>query len=180
MNVLSSFYNDTFNCIKELFPEKTNPDVAFGNGTDIWNPSGTNRDYAALRNDNAVFFANVIKEHSDMFGIKKEDIKIQTTHLFGGGNRYRHSCYPKNIYRWRNGTLSRKRLCRVEYVTLLYCWAVNWAECDENSSSAIAAKLRSVSAKYAEHTSEEDDLLISLWKGCETAYKKTIIGSKVK
>ena len=84
------------------------------------------QDSAILRNEKAQIFTDLIRENAALFNIDPNDYIPRKAVYCPGKQRYEHICYPKNLVRWMKGTLSRKRRCRVEFWTLLYCHAIGW------------------------------------------------------
>ena len=121
----TSFISELFHCIEPLLPAQRNPLVAFCSAMPI--ESGwCIQDSALLMNDCAEFYLRVIRKNKDVFQIKAENYMSTPSLIRKGETRYNHSCYPKNVRRWLQGTLSRKKECRVQFCTFLYCWATGW------------------------------------------------------
>lgn len=161
--------NDVFNCIRRLLPPGQNPETAFAEGNLPRLYSGS-RDMAVLRNENAELFAEILRSHCGLFGIPEESVVLQRSVIYRDEVKYRHSCYPKNLHRWLTGTISRKRLCRAEFVVLTYCWAIQWQRTGEAASPA-AGELLDICRKYDSRLTGGDGLPEALWRACESAYK---------
>ena len=175
INQYSEYINDVFSCIKCLFPTDRNPEVAFSEGSLPSIYSGSNGDIAILRNEDAELFVNIMRRHCEMFGISKETAVLQRSKIYKNEVKYQHRCYPKNLHRWLNGTISRKRLCRVEFVVMVYCWAVRWERSGEaDTDSPDVRELFSICKRYDEGLSDHDSLIKCLWSACEKAYIITL------
>ena len=100
-------------------------------------------DYAVLRDEQALYFLKLLHRNSGLLGIDPADYPLQRSLLRGDCVKYPHSCYPKNLRRWMQGTVSRKKKCRVEFAVLLTCWVVGWADppASESTADAILAEI---------------------------------------
>ena len=139
MNAYSKFVKDTFSIVSGLLHSNEIPTsvFAFGgasylktnelsrNGRALSSPS-LPADHALLSNNKAYIFYAVLISHSEMFGIDPTSIRMRHSQIMPEEISVRHSCYSKNLNRWMNGQKSRKTISRAEYVTLLYCWTMNW------------------------------------------------------
>lgn len=171
----TEYINEVFAAIKCLLPVGKNPEVAFGEGNVSSTFSGRDRDYAIIRNENAVMFVNLIQEYSNLFLIDQETIALQSSRIDKNEVKYRHSCYPRNIHRWLSGTISRKKLCRIEFVGIAYCWAIGWRETVRPATDeAVSKRLKAISRRYCNDISESDHLLVCLWRACEHAYRHSV------
>lgn len=169
----TQFINEIFDAIKPVLPAKMHPYTAFSEG-----PGRTellsSQDNAVLRRDPAVFFLKSIRKNSALFNIDRNKYKAKRsiTVELERTVSYNHSCYPKNIRRWMNGTIPRRKKSRVEFCALVYCWAVGWS-----SSSAIdeahlscQTQLRTICKKYG--TPFNQDLIEVLWTTFDSLYRR--------
>ena len=164
----TSFISELFHCIEPLLPAQRNPLVAFCSAMPI--ESGwCIQDSALLMNDCAEFYLRVIRKNKDVFQIKGENYMSKPSLIRKGETRYNHSCYPKNVRRWLQGTLSRKKECRVQFCTFLYCWATGWGNPGVEHEKC-QQELRKICKSYFPEVSEELDLLSLFWTTLETVY----------
>ena len=117
------FVNELLECVFKLISKYDNKLSAFAeHGAD----SNCMQEVAFLRDDDAVLFVDIIHDNSDILGVDKDDYELILPKSKFSRIKYSHSCYPKNVRRWMKGTLSRKKRCRAEFITLVVCWAIDW------------------------------------------------------
>lgn len=186
MNDYSKFIKYSFSIVSELLPPNEIPTsvFAFGgipdfktNGQIQYSSPNSSpslpSDYAILSNNKAYIFYAILISHSDMFGINPSSVRIHHSRLFPDEVSVSHSCYSRNLKRWMNGQKSRKRLTRAEYVTLIYCWTMNWFDNLPLESVHIECykQLKHLCIELLSHDENADtDLLSLLWKTSNKCY----------
>lgn len=186
MNDYSKFIKDSFSIVSVLLPPNEIPAsvFAFGGIPDFRtngqiqhsSPNSSPSlpsDYAILSNNKAYMFYAILISHSDMFEINPSSIRIHHSRVIPDEVSISHSCYSKNLKRWMNGQKSRKRLTRAEYVTLIYCWTMNWFNSAPSDSvyNECYKKLRSLCVNLLSlEETDNTDLLSLLWKASNKSY----------
>lgn len=185
MNEYSKFVKASFSIISEVLPSSDNPASIFAYGevpnsetnglTDLTNSSKSlPSEYAYLLNKQAYIYYGVLISHSSMFGIDTSAIRIRHSQLIPDAVAIGHNCYSKNVNRWMNGQKSRKTINRAEYVTLLYCWAMNWFNDSELKPihKKCVEELRQLCADYLSQEERDNaDLLSVLWRTSKMCYE---------
>ena len=91
-----------------------------------------------------------------------------------------HAAYPKNLRRWLNGTLPRKRKARSDFVLVAACWLCCWGgEELADSNELLAAReevLRSAGLDYIVSEGEAAPLQLAeaLWALSTAAYERSL------
>jgi len=116
----SEFVTQIYNAITYVMPSNTRSLLTFASGGD---PEHETNETAYLRNEKALFFYNVLVSNSELFQIDQSTVFLQQSLLFRDEIAIQHSCYGKNLRRWMNGQIPRKRRCRAEFAALAYSWA---------------------------------------------------------
>ena len=171
MSRFTGFVNDVFSCVRRLFPDEADPLTYFAEGANEEKISSSVQEAAVLTGGRAETFVSVLRGYAESFGIGEDDIVLRRSGHGVGEARYSHGCYPKNVRRWLSGTVSRKRRCRAELVTLVYCWSAGWSEPVSQEEKYVRCRrdLREICAGYVGDDAGELPRL--LWRACEAAYK---------
>lgn len=124
----------------------------------IW----SNRDFLQIADD--AFFPQYSKiDFQNPYGMRKEI-------------KYSHSCYARNLRRWLNGTVSRKKKCRIEWIALVTCWAAGWSRelCVEQQYVQCREQLTQICRKYNKEIVEQPQtikqLFVMLWNTSQLVY----------
>lgn len=165
----TSFVSEVFQCVMKILPDKHSPLVAFANDIPL-KRSWCIQDTAYLTEGCASFFIDIIHKNKELFGIDVEKYQLIDAKLRPGEKNYKHSCYPKNVRRWLQGTLSRKKEARVQFCTFLYCWAIGWGDLGENHFEC-QKELKKICRSYLPDLSEDMELLPMLWNALEASYR---------
>lgn len=174
----TEFVTKIFNCISERFDASQNALVLFAEGSEGINRSGS-QEYAVLRNDRAQLFYSILCSNMELFGIKHPEHELKISKIYPDEMKIAHSCYPKNVRRWLNGTISRKKNCRIEFCILAWChaakWSASFASEKIDTYDNYQKKLLEICNGYLD--TQERELTVSLlWRtNCE-AYTRTIAG----
>lgn len=123
------FVKDVYECIKRYSADDAFSLSAFAEGPEALKPghSGT-QEYAVLRNDYARLFFDTVSALEKQYMPESRAHKLEESRLMPGEVRITHSCYPRNLRRWMNDTISRKQRCRAELCALIWCWYASWLE----------------------------------------------------
>ena len=124
MKAYTKFVNQVFTCISDLFPNRAKELDLFAEGSE--QVYSSMQEYAVLRNENADLFCSLITQYTELFEMPQSDYQPIYSPIYPSERKITHSCYPKNIRRWMNGTISRKKTCRVEFCVLVWCHIQNW------------------------------------------------------
>ena len=133
-NDISLFIQEIFKAVQPLLPDNMHPYTAFADGPERAEEYSS-QEAAVLRGVQAKIYTKVIKKNAHTFKIDYNKYKIRDAVAISSQDAlsgkktiaYNHSCCPKYIRRWMKNTRPRKR-ARVEFCTLIYCWANNWSE----------------------------------------------------
>jgi len=174
MKAYTEYVNQVFTCISNLFPSQEKKWNIFAEGpVDILSATP---EYAILRNENADMFCSLIKQNADLFGIQPSDYEPVSSPLYPSEKKIVHSCYSKNIRRWMQGTVSRKKTCRVEFCVLTWCHVQNWNRPieKEQEEKFLAAKkvLLQICNKFL-HTQYTQLSIELLWQTSSAAYNNS-------
>ena len=174
MKAYTEFVNQVFTCISSLFPSQEKKWNIFAEGpADILSATP---EYAILRNESADMFYSLIRQNADLFGIQPSDYEPVSSPLYPSERKIVHSCYPKNIRRWMQGTICRKKTCRVEFCVLIWCHVQNWNRPIERGQEekflAVKRGLLQICNRFlnAQYTQVSIELL---WKASSTAYNNS-------
>ena len=172
MKAYTEFVNQVFTCISSLFPSQEKKWNIFAEGSeDIFSSTP---EYAILRNENADMFCSLIRQNAELFGIQSSEYEPVSSPLYPSERKIIHSCYSKNVRRWMQGTISRKKTCRVEFCVLAWCHVQNWNRPigKEPEEKFLAAKreLLQICNKFlnTQHTQLSIKLL---WQASSVTYK---------
>ncbi len=166
----SLFVNRVIACIREMTGNDEKGMSWFCEGISCMEKT-TVQEYALLRGSDARYFINIIYSCKEIFDIEEDDYRLEPSRI--SGVKYQHTCYPKNIRRWLNGTVSRKKRCRVELVALVICWATDWGFSSERSIICVD----SLGAVCSDILGEKvciscvQDLADALWRACLWSYE---------
>ncbi len=92
------------------------------------------------------------------------------------GKHLKHSCYPKNIRRWLAGTISRKKINRLDFCILAWCHTIEWKHSAFNTAEPYTQcqkKILEICNEYA-GTAEKVLSLDLLWEASTKAYLKSV------
>ena len=156
------FVKDVYECIKRYSDNDAFSLSVFAEGPEAskLGHSGT-QEYAVLRNDYARMFFDTVSALEKQYMPESRAHKLEESRLMPGEIKIAHSCYPRNLRRWMNDTISRKKRCRVELCVLVWCWYASWLE-------EVARSLMDICSKYTEGHSF---CLGVLWNACTNAYR---------
>ncbi|MBR1900085.1 MAG: hypothetical protein IJ820_03370 [Lachnospiraceae bacterium] len=165
------FVKDVYECIKRYSDNDAFSLSVFAEGPEALKPehSGT-QEYAVFRNDYARMFFDIVSALEKQYMPESRAHKLEESRLMPGEVRITHSCYPRNLRRWMNDTISRKQRCRAELCALIWCWYASWLEevNPEISKDEVARSLMEICSKYTEGHSF---CLGVLWNACTSAYR---------
>lgn len=136
--------------------------------------SGT-QEYAVLRNEYARFFFDAVCNHAEILGIQREDFILKSSLIYPDEVKLVHSCYPKNIRRWLNGTISRKKKCRVEFCILVWCHATGWNSnvITDTKLKKCQDRMKDICSRYIEVDEGIPFSVELLWKAASSAYEQS-------
>lgn len=164
----TKFVHDIITCVLEHYIHEENKLGILAEGVaDYQQYSGT-QEYAVLRNEQAELFVDSIHRNSELLGIEKSEYRLRDSKLLKTERKYVHSCYPKNLRRWMNGTVSRKKRCRVELCTLLFCWSDCWNTSDDQQCRNAMVY---ICDKYLQ-TDKKEFSFAMLWNTMESLYRQ--------
>lgn len=165
----TAFITDVFNCISQYFFDSRNPLIAFAErDKTIYTGS---QDCAVLRNTDALLFYSVFCDNNDLFSIDIDERLLKKSSIYPDELKIMHSCYPKNIRRWLNGTISRKKICRIDFCILVWCHACGWNNfSNENILLQCQNDLANICTKYSDSAAPLSFSIKSLWEASSWAY----------
>lgn len=183
-SIYTAFIQDVFSNVYRLVNGGTMTEYAEGG---LHNAGGT-YEYAVLRGERAEVFLSIINNNIKSLDVgelmfKPEYTKISVilySNMQINQVKYSHCCYPKNLQRWLNGTLSRKKRCRIEFVALAVCWAAGWSLDMKNETDYMECRtaLVKICEKYMGATFAQlhsiNELFDMLWRTCEHVYQKSL------
>ena len=165
------FVKDVYECIKRYSDNDAFSLSVFAEGPEALKSghSGT-QEYAVLRNDYARMFFDIVSTLEKRYMPESGAHKLVESRLMPGEIKIAHSCYPRNLRRWMNDTISRKQRCRAELCALIWCWYASWLEevNPEINKDEVARSLMDICSKYTEGHSF---CLGVLWDACTNAYR---------
>ena len=124
MNTYSAFVNQIYELITAGY-DSGNPIHYFCNGPAA-NRGKCSYDYAMLEGKAAHTFGYFALNNLKLLGITENDLDFFMPPSQPEKLKINISCYPKNLRRWMQGTLSRKNKCRAEFCLLIWCHACGW------------------------------------------------------
>lgn len=166
----SEFVTEIYTAITEVMPSESKSLLTFAAGEVSRNETN---EIAFLRNEKASYFYELLLSNSELFRIDPSGIILQRSLIFKDEIAIRHSCYAKNIRRWMNGQLPRKRRCRAEFAVLAYCWATAFGAEQRNSANHIKCRenIRRLCHRVLGETKADDYPLLDLiWLASCTSY----------
>lgn len=173
---ISDFIKEIYECIRTYSCCASFSPSVFAEGPDALRAGYTGtQEYALLRNAYATDFYEISKIFSKTHPAGKTVYILEKSRLLHGDARISHSCYPKNLRRWMNGTIPRKQKCRMDFCILTWCWCHAWlAEIEPNADmEAVKCSLKEICDRY---TKSIDDININvLWNACDSAYRDTLM-----
>lgn len=171
----ASFVTDVFECVKHYSGYDSFSLSVFAEGPEALKPghSGT-QEYAVLRNDHARLFFDTVTTLEGQYMPDGRAYKLEESWLMPGEIKITHSCYPRNLRRWMNGTISRKQRCRAELCALIWCWYASWLDevNPEVNKDEVDITLMNICCNYTERRSFCLDVL---WNACTSAYRNDLI-----
>ena len=162
-----------------------NPLVVFAEGPDVTDGNST-YDYSILKDDRAVFFIKIVCENAELFKTNESLFSIRkscssflrkTSYQLS----YAHSCTPRNLRRWMNNTVGRKKRCRIELCVLIYCWAIGWGSEDAKDEihRECQKKISVICNQVLQENYTNKPLIQSIWGALEKAYIDSLPSSAV-
>lgn len=132
------------------------------------------REYVILRNEYARDFFAVMENYKFLHAPYGNEHVLEKSKIYPDQVKITHSCYPKNLSRWMNGTLSRKQKCRADYCALVWCWYSFWLEeiNPDLDKNALKEELLNICHKYSEYG--ECFSIDIFWHACTFAYWKDL------
>ena len=100
-------------------------------------------------------------------------IHVKHSVLYPSEVKIVHSCYPKNIRRWLAGTINRKRKCRIEFCTLVCCYAIGWDLSLEDENLELTKcrqALWEICINYLSNVDKKEVSFEMLWRISDCAY----------
>ena len=176
MKAYTKFVNQVFTCISDLFPNRAKELDLFAEGSE--QVYSSMQEYAVLRNENADLFCSLITQYTELFEMPQSDYQPIYSPIYPSERKITHSCYPKNIRRWMNGTISRKKTCRVEFCVLVWCHIQNWnrpVEEDVDKFLIARSRLLKICNEFL-HAEYFQLYLECLWKASCAAYEQSFPG----
>lgn len=177
MKPYTKFVKQIVACISETFPGQENTLNIFSEGVE--NEYSTVQDFAILRAANAELFCSLIMQNMELFGITSSDYKVFFLPSISKKLKIAHSCYPKNIKRWLNGAISRKKICRMEFCVLTWCHIQNWNKPIEEEREKLYINARQKLLDICDEFSDTSCTQLSLealWNASCTAYAESFSG----
>lgn len=175
----TEFIEKTYSIISAMYGMlKLDGKKCFSEGPDV--KSGQRvQEYAVLRDDCARFFVDVINQNRKLLGISEEEFQLKKSLLDPTAVKITHSCYNKNLSRWRSGTISRKKRCRIEYCALVYCHAVCWGKRKTAYEMSIYEKaqeeLLEICKDYAPLARSDNSFSFEvLWEASAETYRRSV------
>lgn len=160
---------ELFDCISVLFPTRKKF-LFFAEGEEGISCSGL-QEFSCLRGEKAQFFVDTIEKYAFLLNVDSGDFLIQHSRCFG--KKYYHSCYPKNVRRWTERTVSRKKKCRVEFITLIYCHAMEWGKEPISQKNVDCQKhLMKICQNTLQNEGNIHELFPALWFALEKVYRE--------
>jgi len=144
------------------------------------------REYSVLLGEKAEFLTQIIRDASTVLGIDPQNYAVvrpnrppelvKTALKVGNECRYAHGCYPKNLSRWRKGTLARKKKNRVEFAALATCWAAGWTVPMKTDEVYVTCRrelfwICRELVPCAQEPEELSALFLLLWQAGQAAYR---------
>lgn len=174
MKPYTEFVMKVFDCVSESFVTQENKLRIFAEGVNS-NYSGS-QEYAILRNDAARLFHSVLSKNAEVFNADLSDFRLKESSIYPEEVKIVHSCYPKNLRRWLNGTISRKKSCRIEFCVLAWCHVVRWDASFEEERveryDPTQQKLLCICNEYL--GSQDKQLSVDLlWKASCNTYRRS-------
>lgn len=168
----TTFIIDVFTCITNYLFDSKNSLKTFAEGhNSIYSCC---QEYAVLRNSDAMLFYSVFCKHQLLFNIDINEHQLSKSSYYPDEVKLIHSCYPKNIRRWLNGTISRKKICRIDFCILVWCHASGWSDTTDNNTFIQCQKeLSNICSKYLEIPTPPTFSMELLWKASSSAYEQS-------
>ena len=166
----SEFVTQIYNAVIDVMPLNSRGLLAFASGGDLENETN---ETAYLRNEKAIYFYSVLVSNSELFQIDQSNIFLQQSLLFQDEIAIHHSCYAKNLRRWMNGQIPRKRRCRSEFAALAYSWANAFGTNQQNDDKYVLCRERIrvlCQASIDHHALDAFPLLDLIWHASCNAY----------
>ena len=176
MNTYSEFVNLIYDLITEGY-DSENPIHYFCNGPAAKRGS-CSYDYAMLEGKAALTFGYFAVNNLKLLGITEYDLDLFLPSPQPEKLKINISCYPKNLRRWMQGTLSRKNKCRAEFCLLVWCHACGWdfmnAEVSPEQERIRKGLLQICKTFIGEESSADDMSLEVLVKASNAAYRRSL------
>ena len=185
MKAYTEFIKRTYNEIESLYKvQESQMYGIFAEGLKYRLPNN-HQECAILRNEEARVFVAVVQKHLELLEISDteyqlkhsliEDCFEQLSKEVKNDVKITHSCYPKNLRRWKNGTISRKKKCRIEFCVLVWCHATGWSlypNKENEKLNTCRQNLKKICMDYLpqEDISKKELSFDILWKASMSAY----------
>lgn len=136
-NTYAEFVSDIYSVILDIMPTDSKGLLTFAAGEVSRNEIS---DSALLRNEKALYFYSVLLSNCEKFHIDPSGIILHRSLIFRDEISIQHSCYAKNVRRWLNGQIPRKRRCRADFTVLTYCWITAFGSVRKNEPKYMLAR----------------------------------------
>lgn len=136
-NNYAEFVSDIYSVVLEIMPDSSKGLLTFAAGEISRNEIS---DFAFLRNEKALYFYSVLLSNYEKFHIDPSQVVLHRSLIFRDELLIQHSCYAKNVHRWLNGQVPRKRRCRADFTVLTYCWITAFGSDRKNEPKYVLAR----------------------------------------
>ena len=185
MKKYTEFVKRTYDEIAKLYEgQEENICGVFAEGVQ-YRLQKNHQECAILLNEEARMFVAVIQKHLELLEISDTEYQLKHSsmrscfhQLSKEGKvdvKITHSCYPKNLSRWKNGTISRKKKCRIEFCVLVWCNATGWSLSSDRGNEKLnncRQNLKNICMDYLpqEEILQKEFSFDMLWKASRAAY----------
>ena len=170
-NKYAGFVSDVYSAVLDIMPDNSKSLLTFAAGEVSGYELG---DSAFLQNEKALYFYSILLSNHEKFHIDPSKIVLHRSLIFRDEVSIQHSCYAKNLRRWMNGQLPRKRLCRAEFTTLTYCWITAFGSPEKEEPKYVLARenITSICQDILHETGYDKSisLLDLIWLAANYAY----------
>ena len=166
----AAFVSSIYEAVMDMVPPESRSLMTFAAGEVSRNETN---EAAFLRNEKALYFYKVLASNAELFQIDPSKVILQSSIIFRDEVAVSHSCYAKNLRRWMNGQLPRKRRCRAEFAVLTYCWVTAFGSASRNSDEyrKCREKVNRICQKSLTDPVDNDlPLLELIWRASCCAY----------
>lgn len=169
------FVKELINVVRPVLPKSVSPELSFSGSMDEGRRPGP--DMAIVGGRRAIAFLRTSALAYEVTGVSPDSYKV-TRSLVTDVPLVAHAAYARNMRRWENGTLPRKRRARADLVVVGTCWLTGWGDGRDAGPDLMLeawANLRSLAGNLPDDPTDRAAVASLLWRLSANAYAASLL-----